>query len=826
MSVTNSGSFRWWRNTSIRAKMQLSIFVFALLVLLISAITLTIAGNLYFHEKMKRDLTMLGNILAENSGAAVTFNDADSARVALTALKENTSIVAAGLFQYGQSETFAEYPNKSAAVGLQTKSKDSGVWLEDNFYFTSVPVNINGEAVGQLVLKSNLNELQLFKENLLKLYTSLFVGLVLLTLLVSYWLKTHITHPLAALSEWAMQVSQHKDFSARAQKSNDDEIGHLVDSLNGMLGELSKQETIVSLNQELGREIQERKLIESDLIAMRNRAEEANKAKSRFLANMSHELRTPLNAIIGYSEMLQEIVAEDKFEVNEIIQDIGKVRSAGKHLLSLINDILDISKIEAGKMQINIEAFSVRDLIQEVIDTLKPLLEKKQNKFVISGQDAVGVLHSDMVKVRQILFNLLSNAIKFTQQGEVTLICSSETKAGESWLVCRVEDTGIGIDKTSLKELFQPFNQADPSTTRKYGGTGLGLAISRSYLTMLGGEISATSEVGIGSEFTFRLPTKNILPEFEEVASAPDSQQETTEVGNLYPHSSLPADTESHSHHPPKSRSVVPSESIPIPSDTNLLLIDDDESVHDRLRYKLRKHGFIVHSAMSGEEGVLKVLEQHFDVIVLDILMPGIDGWQVLQKLKSNKVTSEVPVVMYSIENNEAKGFALGAADYLVKPINGQRLLGILQRYKKPNQRLKILSIDDDIHSQELVQAYLNGQDWDVTLAGNGREGLKELQTHPDFAVILLDLVMPEMNGFEFLEICHKTALTNNIPIIVISARDFTQQERKLLVQHSQAVVRKGMYDRNTLVSSIKRVLDEQAAANGKEPRHDNAFIG
>ena len=814
MSVTSLGTLGWWRNTSIRTKMQSSIFGFALLVLLISAITLNVVGNLYFHAKMKHDLMMLSNILAENSGAALTFNDADSARKVLAALKENATIVAAGLYQHGQEDVFAEYPDKTSVMGLQAKSRDSGVWLEDNFYITSVPVKVNGQAVGQLVLKSNLSDLQLFKEYLLKLFTALFVVLILLTLLVSYWLKTHITHPLAALSEWAMQITRHKDFSARAQKKNDDEIGHLVDSLNNMLGELSKQETIVSLNQELAREIQERKLIESDLIAMRNRAEEANKAKSRFLANMSHELRTPLNAIIGYSEMLQEIVTEDEFEVNEIVQDIGKVRAAGKHLLSLINDILDISKIEAGKMQIDIEAFSMHDLVQDVVDTLKPLLEEKQNKFVVSGQNAVGILHSDMVKVRQILFNLLSNAIKFTQHGEVTLTCSLEITGNESWLVCQVKDTGIGIDDVSLKELFKPFNQADPSTTRKFGGTGLGLAISRSYLTMLGGEISATSEVGKGSEFTFRLPTKSYLSDIVESDTAFDTRAGAPQTvklqnDNLANQRNIPAHKVDSGLSPVGNAQEHGRQHL-IESDTNLLLIDDDKAVHDRLRYKLGKHGFIVHSAMSGEDGLAMALQQRFDVIVLDIFMPGIDGWQVLQRLKSNQATSEVPVVMYSIEKDEARGFALGASDYLVKPINGQRLLGILQRYKKPHKRLKVLSIDDDKHSQELVQAYLDGQDWEVTLADNGREGLKQLQAHPDFAVILLDLIMPEMNGFEFLENCHQTAIAADIPIIVISARDLTQQERKLLVQHTRTVIRKGMYDRNTLLRSIQKVLDEQ----------------
>ncbi len=752
---------------------------------------------------------MLGNILAENSGAAVTFNDAESAENVLAALKENTTVIASGLYRTEEPGVFAEYPSPGAAEGLEAIAKRSGVWLDDIFYLTSVPVKVNDQQVGQLVIKSNLTELEQFKEGLLTLFTFLFVGLLLLTLLISYWLKTNITNPLASLSEWATQVSQHKSFDARAHKQNDDEIGHLVDSLNEMLSELAKQETIVSLNQELEREIQERKLIECDLIAMRNRAEEANKAKSRFLANMSHELRTPLNAIIGYSEMLQEIVAEDDFEAEEIIQDIDKVRSAGKHLLSLINDILDISKIEAGKMQISIEAFSMQDLVQDVVDTLKPLSDVRHDQLMTSIDGDVGTIHSDMVKVRQILFNLMSNAVKFTQHGEVELSCYREVDADEDWVVCCVRDTGIGISDEALKELFKPFSQADPTTTRKYGGTGLGLAISRSYITMLGGDIRAESREGKGSKFTFRLPVKAMI---EDDTNADDSIK--TDPAGLPTY--LTAQARQNAKIPTETGHKSDDESEQ-PVETRVLLIDDDEATHDRLRFHLGKHGFAVYSAMSGEEGMAMARTQPFAVIILDIFMPGIDGWQVLQRLKSNPSTAQIPVVMYTIESNEAKGFSLGAADYLIKPINGKRLLSTLGRYKKPNKRLKVLSIDDDVHSQELILAYLNGPDWEVTTADSGREGLKILTEKPDYAVILLDLVMPEMNGFQFIEACSKSAVAGNIPIIVISARDLTRQERQLLVDHAQAIIRKGMYDRNTLVSSIKQVLNRQPSLSSRE---------
>ncbi|MBU6954809.1 response regulator [Hahella sp. HN01] len=778
----------WWRRVSIRAKMQIGVLGFALLLLLICAITLTVMANLYFHQKMRQDLQMLSKVLAENSGAALTFNDATSAGKVLSALKENASVEAAALYQNGEAKAFAEYPQHGAAVGLAAMAGKDGVWLRQEFYVTSTPVKVNEETVGYLVLKSNLQEWDRFKQKLLSLFLVLIGGMLALTLLVSYWLKSHITQPLASLSEWAMQVSKHKDFNARASKRNEDEIGHLVDSLNVMLSELARQETIVSLNRELEWEIQERKVVEKDLIATRNRAEEANKAKSRFLANMSHELRTPLNAIIGYSEMLQEVVAEDDYEREEILDDIGKVRSAGKHLLSLINDILDISKIEAGKMQISIEAFSMEDLVDEVAGALRLLADERRNKLVVRGAGEVGVVHSDLVKVRQILFNLLSNAVKFTQDGVVELICERESADGEDWMLCRVRDTGIGISASAIKELFRPFSQADPSTTRRYGGTGLGLAISRSYATMLGGEISVTSKEGEGSEFCIRLPTTAEIHGPEERI-----------VGG-----------ETVASKPPLAASDTPTPASNAMTGARLLLIDDDPTVHDILKHQLNKHGFLVSSAHSGAEGLTLAKQEEFDVIVLDIFMPGQDGWQVLQMLKSDAATAHIPVVMHTIESNAQKGYALGASDFLVKPINGARLLSILQRYQKKDAGMKVLYVDDDVHSLELVRAYMHGTGWNLIMAEDGREGLEKLDQNPDVSMILLDLIMPEMNGFEFLEQIRRNEKTADTAVIVISARDLTQAERGLLRQQAQAVLRKGMYDKSALLSRIKEVLEER----------------
>ncbi|MGH8601367.1 MAG: response regulator [Gammaproteobacteria bacterium] len=781
MKISPDDKQPWWRRTSLRLKLQLSIVGYALLVLLICAVSLTWFAHSYFHQKAQRDLQMLGEVLADNSRAAVTFDDAPSAVNILAASKGNRHIRMAVLLKDGKM--FAAYPAGIAPDSLDKLRATDGVWLYEDHYYASVPIVVAKEVKGRLFLQSDLQEWDEVKGNLYKVFSGLFAGLLLLTATVSYWLNMHITRPLSALSAWATQVSQAKDFNARAIKHNDDEVGTLVDSLNTMLAELAKQESIRSWNEILETEIRERKEVERDLIAMRNRAEAANKAKSQFLANMSHELRTPLNAIIGYSEMLQDVMTDEALDRAELSGDVDKIRSAGKHLLSLINDILDLSKIEAGKMDLSIEAFNADELIQDVIGTITPLAESRGNQLRINVEGEIGIIYSDVTKIRQILFNLLSNAVKFTHQGHVDLTCIRKHGEGGEEVVFSVHDTGIGISHENLDVLFKPFSQADASTTRKYGGTGLGLAISRSYAKMLGGEIEVDSEVGRGSTFTVKFPVQ--LENIGELFS----ERETTLYG----------------------QTASAELSGPL-EQTQLLLIDDDEAVHNILHYQLSRHGYKIHSAMSGKEGLKKAFEENFDVIVLDILMPEMDGWQVLQKLKSEAKTMSIPVVLYTIVADKEKGYALGADDYLVKPISKSKLLATLKNYRRSSSN-KILLIDDDQHTLELIDAYLTDMDFQLLKAENGREGLDILQKEQGTMIILLDLIMPVMNGFEFIDEVRKHPEFAKIPIIVISAHDISSEERSLLLQHTQLIIKKGEYSKQELIGNIETILGNQRDA-------------
>ena len=343
----------------------------------------------------------------------------------------------------------------------------------------------------------------------------------------------------------------------------------------------------------------------------RDAAEEANRTKSQFLANMSHELRTPLNAIIGYSEMLQEEAAE--MEDNDFGPDLERINGAGKHLLGLINDVLDISKIEAGGMDVYLESFDVAPMVQDVVSTIQPIVEKSANELNVECSDELGVIYADMTKVRQGLFNLLSNASKFSENGTITLNVSRDTQEGEDWFNFAVSDTGIGMTEEQMSRLFEAFSQAEASTTRRFGGTGLGLAITQHFCQMMGGDVLVESEEGIGSTFTIRLPAVVVIPE-EPSDDAPEQ---------------------------------------PLPDEDSagdiVLVVDDDATVHDLIQRSLSGQGFRLVHAMGGQEGLRLARELRPQIITLDVMMPGMDGWAVLSALKAEPELADIPVIMVTI---------------------------------------------------------------------------------------------------------------------------------------------------------------------------------
>lgn len=499
----------------------------------------------------------------------------------------------------------------------------------------------------------------------------------------------------------------------------------------------------------------------------------ASEFKSQFLANMSHELRTPLNAIIGYSEMLHDD-AEDQ-GLSHFIPDLQKIRGAGKHLLGLINDILDISKIEAGKMELYLESFDISTMIQEVAATIHPLLEKNGNKLIINCADQLNSMYGDLTKIRQILFNLLSNASKFTEKGLVTLSVSRDTGSGDKdWIIFNVADSGIGMTPEQLGKLFQAFTQADASTTRKYGGTGLGLTISRLFSEMMGGEISVTSEAGKGSVFTVRVPVDVVKAEESDEDTASDDMDESSEFA------SATAGT--------------------------VLVIDDDLATRDILQSFLRRKGFRVVTSSNGEEGLRLAAKLLPNAITLDVMMPGMDGWAVLTALKQNPELKNIPVIMLSIIDKKNMGYALGAADYLNKPIEREQLAAMIERYRVGQSPCRVLVVEDDKPSREMMRRTLQKDGLEVVEAENGLVGLERVaERMPD--LILLDLMMPVMDGFQFAAELRNHPQWRKIPVVVLSAKELAKEDRVQLNGSVEKVLQKGALGRDELLTEVHHFL-------------------
>jgi len=396
-----------------------------------------------------------------------------------------------------------------------------------------------------------------------------------------------------------------------------------------------------------------------ELEVARSGAEDANRAKSAFLANMSHELRTPLNAIIGYSEMLAEELEDEGHA--EHVSDLQRINSSGKHLLALINDILDLSKIEAGRMDVYLERFEVGEMLEETVGTVTPLMEKNGNRIVTRFEAGLGSMRADLTKVRQSLFNLLSNAAKFTENGAVTLAARREERAGRAWLAFVVRDEGIGIAADKLDQVFEEFAQADRSTTRNFGGTGLGLPITRRFCQMMGGEVSITSEVGSGSTFTIELPAE--VSAQEAVSGTAD---EAHDAGKA--ETQIVAATE------------LSDEALPEPGSA-ILVIDDDDDARDLLRRTLEEEGYAIVTAARGEHGLALAKRLKPVLITLDVMMPEMDGWEVLRSLESDPELRAIPVVVVTVVSEKATAYELGAVDYLSKPPDRQRLLEIVRQH-------------------------------------------------------------------------------------------------------------------------------------------------
>jgi PAS domain S-box-containing protein len=532
------------------------------------------------------------------------------------------------------------------------------------------------------------------------------------------------------------------------------------------------------LNEQLEQRVVERtaqlQAANEELARARDVADSSNRAKSQFLANMSHELRTPLNAVIGYTELLQEVSTAEGLQ--HLLPDLEKIHTAGKHLLTLINDVLDLSRIEAGKVVLAPESLDVASLVSGVATTIRPLVEKNGNVFHVRCPDGIGTLYADPTRVRQCLFNLLSNAGKFTDKGEVHFEVALEQHDGQALVVFRVRDTGIGMTGEQLQRIFQPFVQADISTTRKFGGTGLGLTISRKLSQMMGGDIQVESEFGKGTQFTLTLPAQP---------------------------AALPS--------PPATEEPRPVVGPQQPAGNTILVVDDDPAALDILTRYLTGEGYHVVTVNRGADAVRICREVHPAAVTLDVMMPDVDGWSVLAELKRDPELAAIPVIMLTIVEDRNLGHALGAADYLVKPLNPNQLVSALRQHTAATPQVALM-VEDDALTREMLRRMLESDGWTVSEASNGREALACVEKHRP-GLILLDLMMPQMDGFEFLTELRQHEQWRSIPVVVVTARDLSEEDRlflngsMLLGGCVKRILQKGSFSREELLHEVRDLL-------------------
>ena len=760
---------------SIRGKVITLVLTTTALALLVAATTALVFEAIGNRKAAVQEFRTLAGLLAYNAAPSVTFQDAGPISQMLEGLKSHDHIIRVRVY-LASGQLLAAYPSTDRdSSPLPSDQIQERVWFEGwHLCLTQSIRTPEGRVNGTIFMEAEQSQV---KRRIA--FAGLFLALTMLLVSLLVWVAVRrwvraITDPILELAGLSAKVSTSGNYGLRAHATADDELGILVDSFNGMLGRIQEQDQRLAGHREHLEDqvaIRTAELVQAnnELILAKEKAEVSNKAKSTFLANMSHELRTPLNAILLYSEL----VREDSEAAGHagILPDIRRIEAAGNHLLSLINDILDLSKIEAGKMTVSLEAFDVPTMVQEVMSTVAPLASKNGNSLAMDCDPRLGALVSDEVKVRQALFNLLSNACKFTQQGRIGVQVRHTSVAGSDvrWLSISVEDTGIGISSEQIQRIFHEFIQVEENTNRQFGGTGLGLALSRRICQVLGGDIRVQSEEGRGSTFTILLPL------------SPEAVRAAQPV-------------------------VVAPERGPLGLGT-VLLIDDDPFLCDALSRLLVRDGYQVQVASNGLEGLKLAQACHPEVVILDVMMPLMDGWETLKAFKADPALAAIPVIMLTILEEAERGLALGAMEYLFKPVDRSLLTAALQRYRPAQAPFRVLVVEDDLPTQHAMQRILLAEGWEPWPAIDGGAALERLRTDPP-AVVLLDLMMPGVDGFTFLAEKQLHPEWADIPVIVVTARDLSQKERDRL-RHSQvaAVLQKGLYSKGELIEEIRRAI-------------------
>lgn len=578
---------------------------------------------------------------------------------------------------------------------------------------------------------------------------AIYLFTIALTVSLGYLLIRYTNRSLNELNKGTVRIGGG-DLKYHIPVNNDDEIGDLTIAFNQMSDKLSNAMAQVQQSKE--------------------KADQANRSKTNFLANMSHELRTPLNAIIGYSEMIIEDYREEKtLDEEQAVEDLQRILSSGRHLLQLINDVLDLAKIESGNMTVFNETFDSVDIIEELLTTMAPIAKKSGNLIVLEKSNDIPKLYNDAVKFRQLLLNLLSNACKFTQNGKITILVSFNEKNNHA--VFHVSDTGIGMTPSQIDRVFKAFVQADSSTSKKYGGTGLGLAICKQFVELMQGSMDVTSAEGKGTTFTVLLPAKAVVQAPKDAIPSENQQELSLDIID-------------------QSLDQTSQENLEN-SLGRVLVINDDPAAREILFHHIEKEGYQALEANNAQDGIKIANEQQPDLILLNLMMRNIDGWTALSLLKESEQTRHIPVILQSMLDEKPLGLDLGAAEFLLKPVDRQRMTTALRHLNPQDRRGVALLISPESEARDSLLEELADEAWQCMTATSKNQADEHIQQKTvDIIFISLSIENEALADILSMLTARKCNNSQPIPIYIVSETPLSKdQSRRLDLPADQIII-------------------------------------